>query len=63
MPGALFARLQVVEEETGLSLGHGGPVGDGPGRETSAQRFCGKPRSTVLVAGSGQRSVMTLARV
>ncbi len=29
----------------------------------AGQRFRGKPRSTVLVAGSGQRVVITLARV
>jgi len=31
--------------------------------ERTSQRVCGKPRSTLLVAGSGQRLVTTLPRV
>jgi hypothetical protein len=31
--------------------------------ERDGQRFCGKPRSIVLVLGSGQREVTTLALV
>jgi len=35
----------------------------GIGRVLHGHRFCGKPRSTVLVCGSGHRDVTTLPRV
>jgi hypothetical protein len=34
-----------------------------PDQPGDSYRVCGKPRSTLLVAGSGQREVTTLPRV
>ena len=45
---------EVLDDGAAVEVGHGVPV---------CQRVRGKPRSTLEVAGSGQRCVTTLPRV